>query len=137
MSVNISILASNNAGNSVVGLIDIGTAKPSGYIEIRTGTKPAATEIAATGVILATCAMSNPAYGSFNNRIALANSISQDTNIANSGVAGWFRVYNRDGVAVFDGDVGLTGTNADLEFDNINFIKGGTAAITSLDAVMP
>jgi len=137
MTVNISTVARNNAGASITGLIDGGSLNPNGYIEIRTGAKPANPQTAATGTLLATLPCSNPAFGSFSNGQSLANPISNDSNVDDTGVAGWFRVYDRDGTAVFDGDVTATGGGGDIEFDNINFVVGGTAVILSLTAIMP
>lgn len=135
--LSLSINASNKAGNSVVDLIDEGSLQSTGYIEIRTGTKPETTTTIATGILLATCMFSNPAYGDFSNRVGIANQIASDNDIANNGVAGWYRIFNRDGEAIIDGDVGVTGSGADLEFENINFVTGGTVKIARLDIRMP
>lgn len=137
MSVNISTEARNAAGNAIVDLLDVGSINPNAFMEIRTGAKPANPQTAATGTLLATLNYSNPAFGAFGNGIALANAISPDVDIDENGIAGWFRCYNRDGVAVFDGDITITGGGGDIEFDNINFLKGGTVQITVLSATMP
>lgn len=137
MSVSLSILARDDAGDAIVDLIDTGSVQANGYLEIRTGSKPASPQAAVTGTLLAICGFSRPAFGNFSNGQAVANPIAQDTDIADNGVAGWFRVYNRDGEAIFDGEIGLTDSGKDIEFDSINFIKGGTVAITALTANMP
>lgn len=137
MTVNISTLARNEAGDSIVDLIDTGSANPNGYMEIRTGPKPSSPQVSATGTLLATNAFSNPAFGNFSNGSAIANTIADDTNVDATGIASWFRIYNRDGIAVIDGDITETGGGGDITFDNINFIAGGTVTITSLTATMP
>ena len=137
MTINISTNSRNKAGKAIVDLIDGGEIQDAGYIEIRTGDKPESPHVPVSGILLATCEFSQIGFGEFSNGVSIANPISQDTNIADTGVANWFRVYDRDGIAIFDGDVGLTGTNKDIEFDNINFVKGGTVAITDLIAIMP
>jgi len=137
MTVNISTQARNDAGDAIVDLIDVGSTNPNGLIEFRTGSKPASPQVAATGTLLATNNFSNPAFGNFSNGQAFANSIADDTNVDATGVCGWFRIYDRDNGAVIDGDVTATGGGGDIEFDNINFIKGGTVTITNLQAVMP
>lgn len=131
--ITISIYARNATGLAFVGLIDTGSLNPTGNLEFYTGTKPSSPQVAATGTFLASLAFSNPAFGSFSNGKAFANSISRaEMNIVATGVVGWFRVVNRDGVAVFDGDVTITGNDGDIELDNINFIKNGTVAIEDL-----
>ena len=137
MSVNISTTARNAAGDAIVGQIDGGSTNPNGYLEIRTGAKPATPQTGATGTLLATLAMSNPAFATFANGMAATNPIASDTSMAATGGAGWFRIYDRDGVPVIDGDITATGGGGDLEFDNINFILGGTVAINNLTATMP
>lgn len=137
MTVNISTQARNDAGDAIVDLIDQGSVNPNGYMEIRTGAKPASPQAAATGTLLATNAFSNPAFGNFSNGIAAANAIADDTDVDATGTAGWFRIYDRDGSAIIDGDITATGNGGDITFDNINFIAGGTVTITSLSANMP
>jgi len=134
----ISTQARNDAGNAIVDLIDQGSSNPNGYLEIRSGTKPAnpQTGVGAT-VLLATINFSLPAFGNFSNGVSLANTISDDTNVNDTGVATWFRIYNRDNVAIIDGDITVTGGGGDIEFDNVNFITGGVVVITSLTGVMP
>jgi len=137
MTVNISTTARNDAGDAIVDLIDGGTINPNGYMEIRTGPKPASPQVAATGTLLATLNFSNPAWASFSNGTAFANAIASDTSADASGLAQWFRFYNRDGTAVLDGDITTTGGDGDITFDVVNFILGGVVAITSLQAIMP
>jgi hypothetical protein len=137
MSLTLATIVRNKAGDTIVDMIDVGTLNPNGYIEFRTATKPANPQTAAPGVLLATLRYSNPAYGSFSNGQAVANPIAPDENVAASGVCGWFRVYNCDGTPLWDGEVTVTGGGGDIEFDNINFIQGGTVNLTQLDAIYP
>lgn len=137
MTINISTLARNGAGDYIVDLIDTGSTLTNGYLQIRTGTKPSSPQVAATGTLLATLNFANPAFASFNNGSAYANPVASDTNTPASGVAGYFRVYNRNNVAVLDGNVSLTGDSGDIQFDNVNFVIGGVVAISSLLAIMP
>lgn len=137
MTVNISTQARNDAGDAIVDLIDQGSTNPNGYMEIRTGAKPATPQATITGTLLATMNFSLPAFGNFSSGISLANPIADDTNVDETGVASWFRIFDRDGNSIMDGDITETGGGGDIEFDNINFIKGGVVAITSLTATMP
>lgn len=135
--MELSTIARNAAGDAIVSLLDEGSAAVNGYIEIRSGTKPASPQTAATGTLLSTLQLANPAFPAFANGSAAANTIADDSNIAASGAASWFRMYDRDGTAVMDGDVTITGGGGDIEFDNINFIQGGTVSISTLTATMP
>jgi hypothetical protein len=141
MTVAISTLARNESGDSIVDLLDTGTLNPNGYLEVRTlptgVVRPTSPQAAVVGTLLAILRLSNPAFGNFNNGQAVANPIAADTNIAETGIAAWFRAYNRDNIAVFDGDVSLIGGSGDIQFDNISFVKGGTAVISALTAIMP
>lgn len=137
MSIILSTLAKNNAGNSVVDLIDIGSSQPNGYLELRTGPRPASPAVTATGTLLAICSFSLPAFPDFANGGAIANPLGGDDNINASGVPTWFRIYSRDGTPILDGSVGLISSGNDIEFDSIDFIQGGSVAITSMTVVIP
>lgn len=134
---NISTQARNDAGDAIVDLIDAGSANPNGFLEIRTGSMPSSPQDPATGTLLATHSFSNPAFGNFSNGTTLANAIADDTDVDETGDAGWFRIYDRDSNAVIDGTITVTGGGGDIEFNNVNFIKGGISQITSLRATMP
>ena len=137
MTVNICTLARNDAGDAIVDVIDIGTAEAAGYIEIRDGVKPTSPQAPMVGNLLAKLIFSFPAFRTFVNGQAFSNAITDDTNVAKSGIVSWFRIYDKDHKAVMDGDISETGVGGDIEFDNIHFVKGGTVTITSLLAVMP
>ena len=137
MAVNISTQARNDAGDAIVDLLDIGSDNPNGFLEIRTGAIPADPQTVATGTLLCALNLSLPAFGNFSNGISLANAISDDTDVDETGVAGWFRMYDRDSTPIIDGVITVTGGGGDIEFDIINFIKGGVVAVTSLLGTMP
>ncbi len=59
-----STAARNAAASAVVGLLDAGPA--AGRIEIRSGTMPATPQTAATGTLLATVTLADPAAGASN-----------------------------------------------------------------------
>ena len=135
--INLGLLARNDAGDTIVDLIDAGSSNPSGVIEIRSGSVPASPEIAAAGTLLSTLVLSNPAFGNFSNGVAQANSIEIDSAASATGYAGWFRVKDRDRNTVLDGVVTVYGGGGDIEFDDIYFIRGGTVSLISLQATMP
>jgi hypothetical protein len=59
--VQISDPARNAAVNAITALLDAGAA--AGYIQIRTGAKPATVAAADAGTLLATLTLSKPAFG--------------------------------------------------------------------------
>jgi hypothetical protein len=86
--------------------------------------------------LLCTNNFSNPAFDNYTNGSSYSNAIADGTIVAN-GTAGWFRIYNRDGVAVLDGDITITGGTGNLQFPNTSFLLGGVVTITSGTATMP
>lgn len=137
MSVNLATRTRNASGNAIVDLIDDGTVRTSGYIEIRDGDRPANPQTAPTDVLLSRLLFSDPAFGNFVNGRAQANPITQESTILENGIAKWFRVYNRDNNAILDGLITTVGEDGDIEFENVNFIKGGTVIMDGLEAIMP
>jgi hypothetical protein len=133
MVTRISDAARNAAANGVVDLLDGGAA--AGYIEIRTGTQPASVATAASGTLLGTLPLSDPAFGDSVGGTATAGAITSDTSADASGVAGWFRAYDSNAVAVIDGSAGEAGT--DLILDNASIVAGGTIAVSSWTVTMP
>lgn len=131
--MKISDSARNAAVNAVAALIDGGSS--NGNINIRTGAAPTNTTDADSGTLLATLPMSDPAFGSASGGTATASPITSDTNIAATGTAGHFRAKDSDGVTVFQGSCGTSG--ADINFDSVSFIAGGTCAISSLTLTQP
>lgn len=97
---------------------DIGAAAT---IEIRTGTKPATPETAATGTLLATVAISG-SFTAAGGALTAANPAA--VTVAASGTAGHFRVKTSGGTAKVDGTVGTSG--ADMNLDNVALVAGGS-----------
>ena len=133
MATRISVAARNAAADGVVDLLDGGAG--AGKIEIRDGTQPANPGTAASGTLLATLTLSDPAFGAATGGVATANAITDDTNAAASGTATWFRAYDGSDVAVIDGSAGETGT--DLILDDAAIVAGGTVSISSWTVSMP
>jgi hypothetical protein len=137
MTISLSTKIRNATCNNIVDSIDQGTTVLNGYIEIRDGDRPATPQNSATGKMLATLFFSSPAFGEAVNGTAVANSITADTSINATGIATWFRIYNRNNEVQMDGDITLTGGGGDIEFDDVTFIEGGTAIINELIGVVP
>lgn len=133
LTFELSAAARNAACNAVVDLIDAGSG--AGYMQIRTGTQPATPTDAATGTLLATLTFSDPAFGNASSGVATASAITSDTNVDASGTAGYFHIFDSDNTGIFCGSVGTSG--ADINFNTVTFVAGGTAAISSLTVTVP
>lgn len=134
--INLATNPRDLAGTRITTLINAGSNKTRGYLEIRTGDKPSTPQNDATGTLLATLQFSRPAFGTFNNGVAISNPISSGTAVA-AGVATWFRIYNRDNAAIMDGDITIIGQGGDIELNDVKVSIGETISITSLNAIMP
>lgn len=120
---------------------EVNIGSTAAAIDIRTGAQPADPDTAATGTLLATLTMSDPAFGAAadanpGGRIT-ASAITSDTSADATGTAGYFRIRatgtGADDVA--DGECGTSG--ADLNFNTTSITSGSTVAITSLTVTMP
>ena len=120
-------------GDTHVGALNTGGA---GSIQIRTGAQPTNVDDAAVGTLLATLALSNPAFGATNatTGVATANAVTSATAVA-SGTAGHFRALNGAGSIHSDGSCG-TGTG-DMAFNNAVIVSGGTVAVSSWTITFP
>jgi hypothetical protein len=100
-----------------------------GTIEIRTGAQPATPETAASGTLLATFVLADPSF-----ETPSAGSMDIDANpdltctAANTGTAGYARVKDSTGVAIFDGSVATSG--GDFTISTTSIVSGETLTLT-------
>lgn len=113
----------------------------TGTMPIRTGAQPATTLTADSGTLLATPTMNATAFPanstsgtSDGNATATANAITSDTNAAASGTAGYFRIKTGGGTVIFQGNIGTSG--ADLNLNTTTITAGDTVAITSFKVTL-
>jgi len=130
--MKISNLMRSAMCDALVDAIDTGGA---GSLQIRTGAAPTNTTDADSGTLLATLAFGGTAFGAASSGVATANAITSDTNVDASGTAAHFRIKNGSGTVIMQGSVGTSG--ADINFDSVTFVAGGTAAISSLTVTVP
>lgn len=124
------------SNDAIVDSVDVGTTNANGKLLIYTGGQPATPETTASGTLLATLDFAATAFAASdaNASAGLAGGAISTTASA-SGTAGWFRVVDKDAVAIFDGSVGTSGQ--DLNFDVADFVSGGTVTISSLTVSTP
>lgn len=92
-------------------------------IEIRTGTKPATPETAASGTLLASVTIASWTAATGGTGTVTGSNPAAVT-VAATGTAGHFRAKQSGGTAVIDGTVGTSG--ADLNLDSVSLVSGGS-----------
>lgn len=138
MTTRIANGAAKAAADAVVDLLDAGSG--AGYIEVRTGSQPASVGTAATGTLLGTLTLTDPAFGAATTAspaVATASSISDDSSADDSGTAGWFRAYDSDDNAVIDGSISESGGGGDMIIDDATIVAGGTISVSAWTISMP
>ena len=137
MTVRISNAVAIAGLDTMADQVDGGPA--AGVIEFRTGAAPTNVEDIDSGTLLATLTGSDPfflgATDGTGQAEAAADTITSDTDIDASGTPAHFRMKTSTGTACIQGSVGTSG--ADINFDSTTWVAGGTAAITSLNLVLP
>lgn len=137
MTISIGFLARNAILNSLLSQIDGGTILDFGYIQIRTGPRPASVDAAPSGTLLVVCDLSNPSFQPVTNGQTFAYEITPRSTILADGTAVWFRLYNRDNIGVLDGDISDAEGDGDLKFNTTEFTQEGKLAFTSFRLVAP
>lgn len=138
--MTLSTYAKTEQCSNGTSLIDQGSIASGGKIEIRTSPRPSSPDLAATGTILATLRFSNPSFTTAINGRANCLSANSTLEILESGTAHWFRIYDRNNVAIYDGYITKPGENApngnpgDILIDETGLIEGGTLILQSLTA---
>jgi hypothetical protein len=136
MTIRIPVASRNAAANAVADLIDAGAG--SGLLRIYSGSQPASADLAATGTLLATFILNDPAFGSAGSgttTLSVAPSLST-TGLA-AGDAGWFRAVDSTGATVLDGSVTAAGGGGDLIVSTITVSIGLTLQLTAGTITMP
>jgi hypothetical protein len=118
----------------LVDLLDAGAG--AGTIQIRSGTQPANPNTTATGTLLATVTLIDPAFGSASTGVATMSDPASVTGVA-AGTATWFRALDSNSNAVFDGDVSATGGGGNLQLNTTTISVGLTVDVTGGTITMP
>jgi hypothetical protein len=121
--------AASAAADAVVDKLDQGSG--AGKLRIYDGTQAATADTAiGAQVLLAELTFGDPAFGAASNGVATANAITPDPSANATGTASWFRAVDSDNTAIFDGTVGASG--ADLNLNTVSIVSGAEVAVTSL-----
>ncbi len=116
----LSTSARNAACDAIVDLIDSGSTNSAGQIEFQTS----------ANAEVATCAMSNPAFGSAASGTATANSITSDTS-ATGGTIDHVSIQDRDENEIMQCTI-ATDSSADFQISSLVISSGDTVGVSSL-----
>lgn len=133
MAFRLPTAVRNSACDAIVDALDAGLAAAT--IEVRTGSQPATADTAATGTVLATFTLADPAFGTAAAGVATLLSVPRSTTGSAAGTAGWFRAKDSNGATVFDGSVGTSG--ADMNLNTLTISVGVAVDLTSGTVTMP
>lgn len=129
-----STAARNAAAAAVTGLLDAGPGP--GTIQIRSGTMPADPQTAATGTLLATVTLADPAAGAPATGVATIADPASATGVA-AGTASWARFLDSTGTAVLDCDVTATGGGGALTLSTTTISVGVTVDLGAITYTVP
>lgn len=126
MSITHANTLRNNMASEVSTATDAGTTNGTARFEFMTS----------GDVEVATCNMSNPAFGSPSTGTITANAISDDIN-ATGGTIALFRIIDRDEVEVFRGTVSESGGGGDVIITSVDIGAGDTVTVDSFSYTAP
>lgn len=105
-----------------------------GTLKIFTGNQPAIADGPTTGLLLVTIALGSPAFNAAINGVISAKTVIAEDAV-DTGTAGWFRISTSRGVALWDGSVGTSGCN--LNLNSVNITIRARVEITELSHSFP
>ncbi len=134
MVLRLANAARTAAANGILGLIDADVG--AGTLKIYSGTQPATPATAASGTLLATVVLIDPAAGAVTNGVATITDTVAVTAVG-AGTAGWFRIADNSGDVVMDGAVTVTAGGGQLELNTLAFSVGVTVDLGALTFTVP
>lgn len=132
--LRLATTARNAAADAVVDLLDAGVG--AGTIQIRTGSMPATPQTAASGTLLATVTLADPAAGNAATGVATISDPASVTGVA-AGTAGWARFLDSNGNAVMDCDVTDTGGGGTITLSTVTISVGVTVDMGAITFTVP
>lgn len=125
MTTQLPTATRNAVTTTVANLYDAGAGAAT--IDVRTGAQPATANDPATGTLLLTWTLADPAWGAPVLGVSTLDATPVITTVAvAAGTAGWFRVKDSNGNTVLDGAVGTQ-----LTFDSAVIALGQTVNLTA------
>lgn len=134
MTLTLATTARTAMCDALVDLLDAGTGAAT--IQIRSGSRPANPNTAATGTLLATITCEDPAFGAASSGAATIADPDAVTGVADD-TATWFRALDSDDNPVFDGSVTATGGGGDLTLATTTVSTGLSVDVTGGTITVP
>ena len=132
--LRLATTARNAAADAVVDLLDAGAGAAT--IQIRSGTQPADPQTTATGTLLATVTLSDPAAGNAATGAATISDPASVTGVA-AGTATWARFLDSNSAAVMDCDVTATGGGGSITLSTTTISVGVTVDMGAITFTIP
>ena len=114
----------------------LGAVWDAGTLEIYTGTQPADPNSAASGTLLVTITIPNPAFGAAASGVISKSGTWQATSVA-TGVAGWARFISAATTETFDVAVTEDPDVNSLLINSVDITIGNTVTVVSLTITCP
>lgn len=134
MTLTLPTASRNAMCDALVDRFDLGAG--AGTIEIRSGTRPTTANDTATGTLLATVTLIDPAFGAASTGVATLADPAPVTGAA-AGTATWFRGLDSTGATVMDGSVTATGGGGDLTLATTTISVGLSVDVTGGSVTQP
>ncbi len=136
MTIRYSTATRNALGDAWTARFNAGSG--AGKIRIYSGTQPASAGDAASGDLLVTITLNDPAFGATSSGSASLDADPALTGtVAASGTAGWWRGLDSDDNTVCDGSITATGGGGDLTLSTVSLVSGGTVTLTGGTLTVP
>lgn len=117
-------------------LTAFGHTLDGGTLNIYTGARPATPETAPSGTLLCAMALGTPAFNVPSGG-SIPSTLIADAAILATGTAGYCRLKDNSGNGIVDGDVGLVGSGAFIEFSSLAFVAAVTLSVSAFSLNLP
>lgn len=135
MPIRLPTATRNAACDAATARFDAGSGAAT--IEVRAGSQPASANDVASGLLLCTFSLVDPAFGAASGGSAAVASTPRTTTGAATGTAGWCRALDSTGATVLDGSVSVTGGGGDFQLNTVTIGSGSAVELTSGAVTMP
>lgn len=143
MTLSLKASVAIAACNAIVAQAEVGTTNPAPSFTVYSGTMPADIDTALAGnTALFTIVMDEPAFAGAvdNDTDGFAEAIAEpiaDTPAIADGVATFYRLFDRTGTAIWQGNVTEANLGGDMELSSVNVIDGVSVVVTSFIIRVP
>lgn len=135
MPIRLPTASRNAAADAITARFDAGSGAST--IQVRSGSQPASAGDAASGSLLATFTLDDPAFDAVDVGSSPLAGTPLETTGAADGTAGWCRALTSDGATVMDGSVSVTGGGGDFQLNTVAISENVNVVMTAGSITMP